>query len=358
MPEIFNELYYGNSLAQWIVALVLIVLSFIGGRLAAHFLASAFSRLTERTRTELDDILVKQWKRPLSLFLIFMGVRYSIALLTLPPEADAFVLNTYRFIITLIVTWAIVRLYDVIHEFYLVPLTERTESTIDDQLMPILKSGIHFVIISLGFIVGLSNAGYDVTTIVAGLGIGGLAFALAAQHTVGNLIGGLNIFADHHFTIGDRVQFDGGGLNIDGEILQVGFRTTRIKTRYEGRTVNVPNSIVANSSVVNVESENGRQTFSVYKLSPETSHEKVQLALDVLKKIGKENENTKDLVLTGLTQVTDVSFDVILLYWVKSEASNVKTRTAINLEIIRQFQENEIKFTDRTGFEYQKSTYI
>lgn len=191
------------------------------------------------------------------------------------------------------------------------------------------------------------------------LGIGGLAFALAAQHTVGNLIGGLNIFLDRHFKPGTRIQFRSeSGEPIDGVVENIGFRTMKVKTRYEGRVVNVPNSTVANQAVVNVDSEAGRQMFAVYKLAPSTKHDKIEVALKLLKDIARSHENTTDVAVTGFVQVSEVSRDIMLLYWIKPDASNLKTRTAINLEIVKQFEEHGINFTDRVHYEYQKEVYL
>ena len=358
MPEIFGQLYYGNTLTQWLITLALIVLSFILGRVIVFFIIRSLSRITKHTSTAVDDILVDKLYQPATTILVILGIRYSLSVLTLPEGVTTFITNGFRFILTLIVTWAVIRAYDVIHDQYLIHIATRTETAIDDKLMPMIKSGLHFIIISLGLIVGLNNAGYNVEAILAGLGLGGLAFALAAQHTLGNLFGGLTILTDRHVKIGDRIQVEGGGQSIDGQVTQIGFRTTRIKTRYEGRIVNIPNSIVSNSAVVNVDSEDGRQVFAIYKLSPCMNYEKVQCAITLLKEIVENHDNTKELVITGVPQLSEISRDVMLLYWVKPEASNLKTRTAINLEIMRCFEENGIKFTDKSHYEYQRPSLV
>jgi MscS family membrane protein len=156
---------------------------------------------------------------------------------------------------------------------------------------------------------------------------------------VGNFFGSLAIFMDKPFTVGDRIQVRG----YDGVVEAVGLRTTKIRTRYEGRIVTIPNLTVAEAEIVNVDTENGRQIFAVYRLTPEMDEDRIALALDILRRIAESDPDTREKVVTGFFAITEYSRDIMLLYWVKAEASNLKTRTRINLEIVRQFRENDIQ---------------
>jgi len=101
--------------------------------------------------------------------------------------------------------------------------------------------------------------------------------------------------------------------------------------------------MVAGADIVNVESENGRQVFAVYRLSPQMNHEQVSSAMEILKQIAESDDDTQDKVVSGFFAITEYSRDIMLLYWIKPEASNLKTRTRINLEILRQFKDNRIE---------------
>jgi MscS family membrane protein len=184
----------------------------------------------------------------------------------------------------------------------------------------------------------MDTAGIPVLSLLTGLGIGGLAFALAAQETVGNFFGSIAIFVDKPFRIGDRIQVEG----YDGVVTEIGLRTTKIRTRYQGRIVTIPNMKVARADIVNVDSEKGRQIFAVYRLTPEMNDEQVTLAMEILKGCAEADEDTQEKVVSGFFAITEYSRDVMLLYWIKPEASNLKVRTRINLDIIRKFKENNI----------------
>jgi small-conductance mechanosensitive channel len=105
---------------------------------------------------------------------------------------------------------------------------------------------------------------------------------------------------------------------------------------------------VARADIVNVDSEDGRQVFSVYRLTPEMSDEQVSQAMDLLKQIASSDPDTKEKVVSGFFAITEYSRDIMLLYWVKPEASNLKTRTRINIEIIKQFKRNNFELTNAT----------
>jgi MscS family membrane protein len=354
-----STLFYGNTALQWLLALSGSVLAFIAGKMIYWMLGRWAKALTRRTKTELDDIIIDQLEEPVALALTLAGIRMSVGILTMSDTVDAIIQRSFNFAIVVIAAWAVSRLYEAFHESYAKEFAAKTETDLDDYILPLVRTGVKFIVWTLAIIVGVNNAGYDVGAILAGLGIGGLAFALAAQHTFGDFVGGLNIFLDHHFKIGDRIQVrDGSRGAIDGVIEDIGIRRTTVRTRYEGRMVNIPNSIMANRPVVNVDSEDGRQIFAVYKLAPTTSHQKVQLAMNLLKEIAQGHPDTRDNTITGFVQITEISRDIMLLYWVKPEASNLKTRTTINLEILKQFEGNGIAFAENISYEYQKEVAL
>ncbi len=337
--------FYGNKLSQWALAALMIVGAVIVGKILYWLIGKTVKQLAAKTRTRLDDILVDMLEEPIVFAVVIIGIYYGLKWpLKLPGAIPEYIDKGVLVLIILDVAWLITRVFDSLVEEYLIPFARKTESDLDDHLVPVIRRGMQISVWSIAIITAMDTAGVKVFSLLAGLGIGGLAFALAAQETVGNFFGSIAIFMDKPFRIGDRVQVEG----YDGVVTDIGLRSTKIRTRYEGRIVTIPNMRVARADIVNVDSENGRQIFAVYRLTPDMNDEQVQLAMEILKSCAKADEDTQEKVVTGFFAITEYSRDVMLLYWIKPDASNLKTRTRINLDIIRRFKENNLQLVKAT----------
>ena len=154
----------------------------------------------------LDDIIIDMVEEPIVFAVCVWGIWYGISRLNLPEAAHEWFGGAVQALIILSVTWLIARLLNALFTHYLAPLAEESENTLDGQLLPIVRKGVNISVWAIGLIVALNNAGYEVGAVLAGLGIGGLALAMAARDTVANIFGGFTIFTDRPFTIQDRVK--------------------------------------------------------------------------------------------------------------------------------------------------------
>jgi MscS family membrane protein len=352
IATIWEKTYYHNTLTDWMQAAAIIIGALVLGKIIYWVIGKTIKKLASKTRTRLDDILVDMLEEPVVLTIIILGIWHGLGTLSFPLPVDdkgveikdALTVEMIidKAIIGLIIcniAWLITRVFDALVEEYLIPFAKKTESDLDDQLVPLIRKAMKISVWVIAIIMAMDNAGLDVFSIMAGLGIGGLAFALAAQETVGNFFGSVAIFIDKPFKVGERIQVHG----YDGVVTAVGLRSTRIRTRYQGRIVTIPNSRVARADIVNVESENGRQIFTAYRLTPDMNDQQVEQAMALLKKIAQEDPDTQEKVVTGFYGITEYSRDIMLLYWIRPETSNLKTRTRINLEIIRQFKAHSLE---------------
>ncbi len=306
MADFFNTTYYNNTVSQWLISLSLIVVFFVFGKTVYWIFNRWLKSLTGKTKTNLDDIIIDMVEEPLVVIITLMGFRYSLTFLKLSEGAISWSNKLFHFVIAVIVAWLIARLYDALHKQYLVKLAEKTDTDLDDQLLPILKSGVKFIVISLGIVIGLNNAGYDVTTILAGLGIGGLAFALAAQDTVSNLFGGIIIFMQRPFKTGDRIRVGG----VEGYVREVGLRSSLLET-IAGEKIMLPNKVFSSDSVINLDIADYYFQLETYHLHRHTTIEQIEQFIRDLKEITNKNEHIlwADPVLA---KVSDYSFDIEL----------------------------------------------
>ena len=204
-----NNIYYGNTVLEWTIASGLILLSFILGKTIYWLFKKVGARWLQRSRRVFLSIVIDMIEEPIVFMIVIVGIHYSLNTLTLTDAMLQNVNYTLSFIVTVIIIWLITRLYNAIHERYFVPLAAKTETTLDDHLLPLFKKGFNAAIWILGVIVALNNAGFNIGPILAGLGLGGLGLALAFQHTFSNILSGLLIYSNNHLRLGDRIKLRG-----------------------------------------------------------------------------------------------------------------------------------------------------
>lgn len=335
----FSRNFYGNTVSDWAVALLIIVASVVIGR-AVYWLVKNFVRkLTSKTKTKFDNIVLDMVEEPLVFAIIIAGFWIGLQTLTFSETVTVWISRAYYILIIFNVAWLITRLLDSLITEYLVPITQESKTDLDEQLLPIARKGLKTVIWILAAIVALNNAGYDVGAVLAGLGIGGLAFALAAQDTVSNLFGGFTVLADKPFRLNERVKIAG----FDGTVKEIGIRSSRLVT-LEGRTVTIPNSNFTKSPIENISSEPSRKIVLNLGLTYDMTADQIELAMNLLKEIAANNENIEENVLVSFNAFGDFALNILFIYYIKKDRDILSTLTQVNLEILKKFNENNLEF--------------
>jgi MscS family membrane protein len=349
MKEFLAKEFYHNNILDWGISLLIILGAVVAGKIIYWFFGSVVKKLTAKTKTKIDDIIVDMIEEPVVLALTILGLWYGLHRLDFPEGWYVWMGKVYHLLIAINITWLVARLVDAIIEEYIVPLTEKTESDFDDQIVPIIRKGLRTTIWALGIIVALNNAGYDVTALIAGLGIGGLALAMAAKDSVSNIFGGLMIFTDKPFKVGDRIKVNG----FDGTITEVGLRTSRMRT-LEGRLVTIPNSQFTGNMVENVSAEPTRKVVLNLGLTYDMTAEKMEQGIEVLKEIAKNNNDIEEDVLVSFNAFGDFALGILFIYYIKKDSDILNTQTNMNLEILRKFGEHGLDMAFPTQTIYHK----
>jgi MscS family membrane protein len=352
MQDILVQTYYGNTVTEWAIALGIAVAAFLVGKTVYWAIGAVVRRVTRDTKTALDDFLVDTIDGPIVIIVTVMGLWVAIQTLTLPVGMTEFLWNAVQAALVLAVTWMVSRVWGAVVGAVLAPLAAKTESDLDDQLIPIARKGGRSAIWILGVIVALNNAGYDVAALIAGLGIGGLALAMAAKDTVSNFFGGFTIFTDQPFTLGDRIVISG----IDGTVSEIGIRSTRIK-KLDGREVTIPNSRFADSPVENVSREPWRKVSLALGLTYDTTPADMRRAMEVLVEIAEAqgDDLVQDKTLVGFSGFGDFSMNLSFIYYITPGADILGTQTAMNLAILDRFNAEGLEFAFPTQTIYTLS---
>ena len=349
MTEFLAKEFYHNTISDWGVSFLIIFGAILIGKIAYWLFGRVIKKLTSRTKTKIDDIIVDMIEEPIVLAITIFGLWYGLHRLEFSEDWYRWMGKVYHILITINITWLIARMVDAIVQEYIVPLAEKTESDLDDQVMPIIRKGLRSIIWTLGIIVALNNAGYDVGALIAGLGIGGLALAMAAKDSVSNIFGGVMIFTDKPFRVGDRIKING----FDGTITEVGIRTSRMRT-LEGRLVTIPNSQFTGNMVENVSAEPTRKVVLNLGLTYDTTAEQIEKGIELLKEIASSNTNIEEEVLVSFNSFGDFSLGILFIYYIKKESDILTTQTEMNLEILKRYEDNGLNMAFPTQTIYHK----
>jgi MscS family membrane protein len=245
----------------------------------------------------------------------------------------------FKVLIAINLTWLVARLVDALISELLVPLSNAKESSSIEAILPIVRKGTKVIIWTLGIVLALNNAGYDVGALIAGVGIGGLAMAMAAKDFVANIFGGITVFLDKPFSVGDRIQID----SYDGFVKEIGIRTTRLQT-LEGRVVIVPNYKFTDSFVTNVTAEPARRVKVTVGLEYGTAPEKMAMAREIMKSIASEHTHTTDEVYVWFESFGDFSLNLSMFYYIAKSGDLFDVPGEINMAILERFNAAELSF--------------
>jgi len=347
--DILIKTYYGNTIKEWLFALLIILAALVVGKILYWFFGNVMKALTKKTETKLDDIIIDMIEEPIVFTLMLFGIWYGIGTLTLGETFGKWIGIIFQVLIVINVAWLLSRLFDSIFQQYLLPLTEKSDTDLDDQLLPLVRKGTKAIIWILAIIVALNNAGYEVGPLIAGLGIGGIAFAMAAKDTISNIFGGFTIFTDKPFKVKDRIEIEG----FDGTIKEIGLRSTRLET-LEGRIVTIPNSTFSDNPVENISSEPSRKVVLNLGLTYDTTPQQMKKALTILKGIAAKNKNIKDNISLSFNAFGDFAMNVLFIYYIKKGSDILDTQTDMNMEILNLFNKNKLEFAFPTQTVFTK----
>ncbi len=336
------RLYLGNELWRFGVLALATFVGFLGGRIARAMLHSSAKRLEAKGRRALAAVCDALRKGAAFLCLV-AGIYVGISFLQLPAEAQPLVRTVLAILFSLSVAWMAYSLVDVV-EVVLTRIASRTPSKLDDMLVPMVRASLRVTVVVLT-IVQLATivSNKPLTSVIAGLGVGGLAIGLAAQDMIKNFFGSMMIFSDRPFELGDRIVVDG----FDGPVESVGFRSTRIRT-LDGHLVTIPNGELANKSIRNVSKRaHIKRAFEV-GVTYDTAAHRIEEAIGIVHEIldNHEGMDADYPPRVYFTQFEDSALVIQIIYWYHPadywKYCEFNERT--NLEILRRFNSAGIEF--------------
>lgn len=346
------EIIRGNAAWRFGSVLVIILVTLTAGRIVQYIIDSYAARIEQKTGANALVLLLRALAKPAYVAIFAVGFFLCKSSLYF-NDADGIRTSIAtgwstltKVLAAVAVAYALYRLVDVV-EHYLNKLVSKTETKLDDMLVPVVRKSLRITIaiVAALFISEAVLGEGQVKTLLLSAGVGGIAIALAAKDTIANFFGSVTIFADRPFQINELVKIDGHY----GSVEEVGFRSSRIRT-LQGHLVTIPNNTIANTAVENV----GRRPFIrrtsnitiTYDSGPEKTQRAVEIIKNVLSKISELNSDPEKPPRVYFSDFNDWALNIYMSYWVKPPDYWLyqEVNERVNFEIMKRFEAEGIGF--------------
>lgn len=335
--NILNRLYLGNSLKSWLVAIGVAALAYLVLAVMKRVFYRKAKRLSEKTATEYDDLLAELIRQTRYFFLLSLSVYWGSKLLHLPPASVNFLAKLL--IIAVIFQGAIWGA--AVFEFAIGRARAgRKEAGEDVTKYTALSYLVRLALATIVILLTLDNLGVKVTALVAGLGIGGIAVALAVQSILGDLFASLTIVMDKPFVHGDYIAVDGW----EGTIERIGLKTTRVRG-LGGEQLVFANSDLLKSRIRNFQRMEERRIAFSTGVAPETPADKLERIPALIREVVAAQPHGR-FDRCHLAAIGETAFRFETVYFVKSPEyrAYMAAQHAINLALVRRFADEGIAF--------------
>jgi MscS family membrane protein len=318
----------GNPVQKWIVACLVMVLGVLLARMAKAVLRKYGPRLAQFTETQLDDALLEEAINPVGALLVVAAFGAVTFIVQVPDRTHAMLLDAA----VIAGGFVLVRLFSAWVDAFFVHGVRKwrddRQPHIDTAVIEVGRKLAKVLVVVLGVLAILQTVGVNVMSLITGLGIGGLAVALAAQETLGNVLGSLQILTDRPFVAGDFIRVDG----MFGQVREIGLRSTKVLTP-DGVKIIVPNKKIAEAAVENCSVHRGVSERFELGLTYDTSAARIEEAAELLRQIIGGHAHTDDDVQVQFASFGDFSLNLRVVYHHTQFDEIAATRSEINLAI-------------------------
>jgi MscS family membrane protein len=338
--SLFDVRSSGNTVTHYVISAVLFVVALLARRIVTLLIFPTLRRLAAKTTTTLDDKLFPALETPVAAFVMVVGIFASLKVLKLPPELDAYLPYGSKVAFSLVLFWGLWRALAAVLEHVAEISRERGSGVA--AFMPWIKKSVLTVFMVFGVLLTIQSLGYDVKAILAGLGIGGLAFALAAQDTIANIFGAVVVAIDQPYKIGETVRI---GTNV-GMIEDIGLRSTRVRLIDKSLMV-IPNKTVAAETITNLSRFTRRRIDQVIGLTYDTKPEQMdEMVQEIRRIITAQPEVDAAGVMVFFRDFGASSLDIWMVYEVPDPdfQKAMRCRQRVNMEIMRAVDQRGLAF--------------
>ncbi|HBS92819.1 MAG TPA: mechanosensitive ion channel protein [Firmicutes bacterium] len=304
--------FWREHLIDYTYALAIVLGFFVLSRLVPLLLTRLFMRLSKKSKLDYAK-LAQAFAKPLTLLLLFSGLYLAAIFLLGDTVWGLFFTKVFR---SLVIVFIAQGLYNLVGSTSGLLMELGSNYDLDKLFLSLLSKALRAVIVAISLVILVQEWGYDITGFIAGLGLGGLAFALAAQDTAANLIGGVVILTEKPFTIGDWIVAG----EVEGTVEDITFRSTKVRT-FAQAVVTVPNSSLAKEPITNWTRMGRRRINFSLGIAWDTPREKFEGCVEAIRQMLRSHPHLHPaVILANFEKIGENSLDIYINCFTKSTA--------------------------------------
>jgi len=336
MKTLLEQEFFGNTILEYLIASLSIVITFLIIHFIKKFVIKRIQRNVDTSKNQRLKLLIRGINRRLIPLLYLGAVYIALETLSFGTKTDKIISTVYL----VIAVWFGVRFTISVLEYTVGNFIERTRGEDEGRKLKPILSFVSFLVWIIGLLLLLDNLGFNISTLIAGLGITGIAVALAAQALLGDLFSYFVIFFDIPFEIGDFVVFEG----ISGNIEKIGIKTTRIRS-LSGEQLIVSNSKLTNTLLHNYKRMERRRIVFNLGVTYQTKPEQLKVIPEIVKNIIMKNDNVQfDRGHFGSFGDSSLNFEFVYFVLSSDYVVYMDAQQKINLEVYEEFAKRGIEF--------------
>ncbi len=342
VQKFLNETFLNITIRNLLISILVLFILLSVKRIMAKILIGTLKKFASKTKTKFDDELIEIVEPPLQSFFTFLCFYVAFLVLNLGSTYNIVALKILVSVVIIDISWALYRAENIFSKA-MESFFKKKNSEIGLSFVPFFNKFIKSSVVVVGFILIVQEWGYNIGAIITGLGIGGLAVALAAKDTLANMFGGLTIIMDRPFKIGDWVKIS----DIEGIVEDIGFRSTRIRT-FEKSLISMPNSVIANTAIENFSRRVERRITYKIGVTYSTPMKKLKEAVEKIRTMLKEHPNISknNIMLVYFTEFADSSLNIFIYCFTNTSvwSEYLKIREDVNFRIMGIMEDLGIDF--------------
>ncbi len=334
---ILSQVYFENSVQTYLIALGIVIGARIIAKIAKYILENKLAQWAKKTENKIDDLIVDVLLRPVAFLITIFGVYIAVDFIFLPEGLEKWLKVFLQILIALKVTASLSYLLSLIIDYYFDNNCNLKDNT---NLRAMSKIAVKILLWIIVFILVVTNLGYNLNSLIAGLGIGGVAIALAVKGILEDIFSSASIYIDRPFQIGDYIIF---GTD-SGTVKSIGMKTTRLQT-LQGEELVIPNASLTSNNIQNFRKLKKRRVSFQIGILYETPLAKVKKLPETIEKI-IENQDNATFDRAFFTTFGDFSLIYEIVYYVDSGdiKEYLAVQQSINFELMNKFEKEKIEF--------------